>query len=71
MCMHVICRVGDNLAVTFVQGFLRAALTGVLIVHYRQSCADLPAMVEYGSRCVAPCGRMGAAALLLRSANSA
>ena len=45
MYVHVVGRVDDNLAVVFVQGFLRVALTVKLVVHYRLSCADLPAVV--------------------------
>ena len=69
--MHVVGRMGNNLAVVLVPGFLRVALAKILIVHYRQSCADLPAMVRCSRCSVVPCGRVCATDLLPRSTVSA
>ena len=52
--MHVVGRMGNNLAVVLVPGFLRVALAKILTVHYRQSCADLPAMVWCSDCSVVP-----------------
>ena len=71
MYVHVVGRVDDNLAVVSVQGFLRVALAKILIVHYMQSCADLPAMVWCSNYSVVPCGRVCAADLISRPTVSA